>query len=129
MSRVEAKFTGTIVAEPDHKQTKNGVDKVEFPVYVNHARKNKDTGSYSTTGDVTKIRVTLWGEKIGLDVRRGDLVEVIATIVEKEFDKRDGTKGRSLQTEYVDAITVKHRKDGNSVASISAGYGDEDSPF
>jgi len=128
MSRVDAKFTGTVVAEPEHKQTKNGVDKLEFPVYVNHARKNKDTGSYSTTGDVTKIRVTLWGDKTGTDVRRGDLVEVIATIVEKEFEKRDGTQGRSLQTEFVDSITVKHRKDGNSTASISAGMND-DSPF
>lgn len=128
MSRVEAKFTGTVVSEPEHKQTKNGVDKVEFPVYVNHAKRDKETNTYHTTGDVTKIRVTLWGDKIGTDIRRGDLVEVIATIVEKEFDRRDGTKGRSLQTEYVDTITVKFRKDGRAVPSLSVGL-EDDSPF
>lgn len=128
MSQIKATFTGTVVAEPERKETKNGVAKLEFPVYVNHAKKNKETGTYSTTGDVSKIRVTLWGDKVESDVRRGDLVEVIATLVEKEFDKRDGTKGRSLQTDYVELVQLKHRKDGNSVPSLRAGL-DDDSPF
>lgn len=128
MSQVKATFTGTVVAEPEKKETRNGVAKLEFPVYVNHAKKNKDTGSYATTGDVTKFRVTLWGDRVDTDIQRGDLVEVVATIVEKEFDKRDGTKGRSLQTDYVEAISVKFRKDGRASSSISAGL-DEDSPF
>ena len=128
MSQVKATFTGTVVAEPEKKETRNGVAKLEFPVYVNHAKKNKDTGSYATTGDVTKFRVTLWGDRVDTDIQRGDLVEVVATIVEKEFDKRDGTKGRSLQTDYVEAISVKFRKDGRASSSISAGR-DEDSPF
>lgn len=128
MSQVKATFTGTVVAEPEKKETRNGVAKLEFPVYVNHAKKNKDTGSYATTGDVTKFRVTLWGDRVDTDIQRGDLVEVVATIVEKEFDKRDGTKGRSLQTDYVEAISVKFRKDGRAVSSLSTGL-DEDSPF
>lgn len=128
MSQVKATFTGTVVAEPEKKETKNGVAKLEFPVYVNHARKNKDTGTYSTTGDVTKFRVTLWGDKVDADIQRGDLVEVIATIVEKEYDKRDGTKGRSLQTDYVEMVAVKHRKSGMGVPSLAAGL-DEDAPF
>jgi hypothetical protein len=41
----------------------------------------------------------------------GDLVEVVATLVEKEFDKKDGTQGRSLQTDYVESVVVKHRKE------------------
>ena len=128
MSQVKATFTGTVVAEPEKKETRNGVAKLEFPVYVNHAKKNKDTGSYATTGDVTKFRVTLWGDRVDTDIQRGDLVEVVATIVEKEFDKRDGTKGRSLQTDYVEANSVKFRKDGRASSSISAGL-DEDSQF
>jgi single-stranded DNA-binding protein len=128
MSQIKATFVGTVVAEPEQKQTANGVQKLEFPVYVNHAKKNKDTGTYSTTGDVSKIRVTLWGDKVQTDIRRGDLVEVIATIVEKEYKKRDGTDGRSLQTDWVELVAVKHRKDGNSVASLRTGL-DDDSPF
>jgi single-stranded DNA-binding protein len=124
MSRVETKFTGTIVAEPELKQTKNGIDKLEFPVYVNHARKNKESGTWHTTGDVTKFRVTLWGDKVKTDVQRGDLVEIVATVVEKEFQKRDGTTGRSLQTEFVESVVVKHRKTDSGLPALSVGHDD-----
>lgn len=134
MSRLEAKFVGSVVAEPELKETKNGVKKLEFPVYVNHSRKNKDSGEYAATGDVTKIRVTLWGDKVDFDVRRSDLVEVVATLVEKEFDKRDGSKGRSLQTEFVESINVKFRKSGMAATPLSTGVSEswidnEDAPF
>lgn len=128
MSQVKATFTGTVVAEPEMKETKNGVRKLEFPVYVNHAKKNKETGTYHTTGDVSKFRVTLWGDNTAFDVQRGDLVQVTATIVEKEFDKRDGSKGRSLQTDYVESIELKFRKDGRSQPATNIGL-DEDAPF
>lgn len=129
MSSIKAIFTGSIVAEPELKETKNGIKKLEFPVYVNHARKNKDTGTWSPTGDVSKIRVTLWANRAQDDFRKGDLVEVSATLVEKEYTKRDGTAGRSLQTDFIDSVTLKHRKDGNSVPSMKVGAFDEDSPF
>jgi hypothetical protein len=55
-------------------------------------------------------------------VRQGDLVEVHGTLVEKEFDKKDGTQGRSLQTDYIESVVVKYRKDeGSSVAVDSDG--------
>jgi hypothetical protein len=55
--------------------------------------------------------VTLWRDLAGTDIQKGDLVEVVATLVEKEFDKKDGTQGRSLQTDYVESVVVKHRKE------------------
>lgn len=129
MSSIKATFTGSIVAEPELKETKNGIQKLEFPVYVNHARKNKETGTWATTGDVSKFRVTLWADRAHEDFRKGDLVEISATIIEKEYEKRDGSIGRSLQTDYIESITLKHRKDGNSTARVSTGGFDEDSPF
>jgi hypothetical protein len=84
---------------------------LEFPLYVNHTKKDKDSGEYVKTGDVSKVRVTLWRDLSGTDVRKGDLVEVVATLVEKEFPKKDGTQGRSLQTDYVESVVVKHRKE------------------
>ena len=129
MSSIKATFTGTIVADPEMKETKNGVKFLEFPVYVNHARKNKETGTWATTGDVTKFRVSLWGTRAESDLRKGDLVQVTATIVEKEFAKRDGSTGRSLQTDFIEHIELKHRKDGNSLPALKVGGFDEDSPF
>lgn len=116
MSQVKAVFTGGIVADPERREV-GGSQLLEFPVYVNHSKKNKDTGEYEPTGDTTKFKVTLWRDLAETDVRKGDLVEVTGTIVEKEFDKKDGTKGRSLQTDWVESVVVKHRKDGAPAAS------------
>ena len=117
MSQVKAVFTGGIVAEPERK-TVGASNLLEFPVYVNHSKKNKDTGEYEPTGDTTKVKVTLWRDLAdNTDVQKGDLVEVTGTIVEKEFPKKDGTTGRQLQTDWVESVVVKHRKSGAPAAS------------
>lgn len=121
MSQVKAVFTGGIVAEPERKEV-NGASLLEFPVYVNHSKKNKDTGAYEPTGDTTKVKVTLWRELAdNTDVRKGDLVEVTGTIIEKEFPKKDGTTGRQLQTDWVESVVVKYRKDAELVGA-GAGF-------
>jgi|TARA_R110000803_G_scaffold36800_2_gene79054 single-stranded DNA-binding protein len=112
MSRINAVFTGNVVAEPTKKDI-NGTPLLEFPVYVNHTKKDKDSGEYVKTGDTSKIRVTVWRDLANsLDVKQGDLVEIHGSLVEKEFDKKDGTPGRSLQTDYIESVVVKYRKDG-----------------
>ena len=119
MSQVKAVFTGGIVAEPERKVVGSS-NLLEFPVYVNHSKKNKDTGEYEPTGDTTKVKVTLWRELAdNTDVQKGDLVEVTGTIVEKEFPKKDGTTGRQLQTDWVESVVLKHRKSG---APAAAGF-------
>ena len=111
MSRISAVFTGNVVAEPTRREV-NGSALMEFPVYVNHTKKDRDSGEYVKTGDTSKIRVTVWRDLAKeLDVKQGDLVEVHGTLVEKEYDKQDGTKGRSLQTDYIESVVVKFRKD------------------
>lgn len=123
MSQIKATFTGGIVADPERKDV-NGNSLVSFPVYVNHTKKNKDTGAYDKTGDVSKVRVTLWRDLAdNTDVQKGDLVEIVATLVEKEFDKKDGTVGRSLQTDYVESVVVKARS--NNASNNGGGFADE----
>lgn len=116
MSQVKATFSGGVVAEPERRNA-GGSDLLEFPVYVNRQRKDKDSGEYKDTGDVTKIKVTLWRELADEDIQKGDIVEVIGTIYEVEFDKKDGTKGRALQTDFVESVVVKWRKDAGAGAS------------
>jgi single-stranded DNA-binding protein len=128
MSQVKAVFTGGIVAEPERREV-NGASLLEFPVYVNHSKKNKDTGEFVPTGDTTKVKVTLWRELAdNTDVRKGDLVEVSGTIVEKEFDKKDGTKGRQIQTDWVESVVVKYRKDAELVGA-AAGFDSTEGGF
>jgi single-stranded DNA-binding protein len=146
MSQISVKFSGSVVAEPERRDA-NGTPLMEFPVYVNHARKNKETGKYDPTGEVSKIRVTLWREKADMtDVRKGDIVEVTGTMIERAFNRKDGTEGRQLQTDYIESCVVKYRKDGQvsstPVASapqggnawddswkVAAAVADEPAPF
>ena len=117
MSQIKATFSGSVVAEPEKREVA-GNPLLEFPVYVNHSKKNKDTGNYEPTGEVSKIRVTLWREKAEMsDIQKGDIVEVVATMIERNFTRKDGTEGRQLQTDYVDSVVVKYRKDGAPSAS------------
>ena len=121
MSQIKATFTGNIVADPERREA-GGANLLEFPLYVNHTKKNRDSGEYVKTGDTSKIRVTVWRELADtLDVKQGDLVEIHGSLIEKEFDKKDGTPGRSLQTDYIDSVVVKYRKDGAAVTVDSDG--------
>jgi single-stranded DNA-binding protein len=116
MSQIKAVFTGGVVADPERREV-SGSNLLEFPVYVNHTKKNKDSGEFEKTGDVSKVRVTLWRDlATNADIQKGDLVEISATLVEKEFQKKDGTTGRSLQTDWVESVVVKHRKDAGGNA-------------
>ena len=129
MSRISAVFSGNVVAEPTKKDI-NGTSLLEFPVYVNHTKKDKDSGEYIKTGDTSKIRVTVWRDLAdSLDVRMGDLVEIHGTLIEKEFDKKDGTQGRSLQTDYIESVVVKYRKDGAAPALVGATPASDDGAF
>lgn len=122
MSQIKVTFSGAVVAEPEKKQV-GGSNLLEFPVYVNHTKKSKDSGDYEPTGEVSKIRVTLWREKAEMsDVQKGDIVEVVGTLVERNFTRKDGTEGRQLQTDYVESVIVKYRKDQKSSGTTPADW-------
>lgn len=113
MGSVRVTFDGGVVAEPEFKEFDSGARVLEFPVYVNRRRKVKGSDTYEDTGDVTKIRVGLWNDAADTaDIQKSDIVEVTGTLYEREYEKSDGTKGRSLETDWVDSVRVVHRKEG-----------------
>ena len=126
MSQIKSTFTGSVVADPRFETTPNGASKMTFPVYVNHARKNKDTGQFVKTGDVSKIRVTLWGENTATEVHKGDLVVVTGTLVEKRWTSKDGSPGQGLQTDWVESVEVKFANTHPlaAVPAVGAGFDD-----
>lgn len=108
MGRITSTFDGAIGFEPEFGSTASGTRRVSFPVYVQHSKKGA-SGEYENTGDTSVIRVTLWGERASEaeNLHKGDIVEVKATLIDKEFAKKDGTTGRALQTDWVENVTVK----------------------
>ena len=121
MGKFNATFDGGVVAEPELRTFDSGARVLSFPVYVNERRKNKDSGEFEDTGNVTKIRVQLWNDAAdNADVQKNDIVEVVAALTEREFDKNDGTKGRSLETTFVDSVKRVYRAENKAAAADTA---------
>jgi single-stranded DNA-binding protein len=136
MAQIKVTFDGRIVADPEDKSFSSGAEVTEFPVYINHTRKNRDTGDYEDTGDVSKIKVGLWSSNPKISewrdqgFRKGDIVEITGTLKEREWVNKEGAKGRALETDWVESVTLKYRKDEESVGAASASapsYGGFDS--
>jgi single-stranded DNA-binding protein len=125
MAQIKVTFDGRIVADPEVKSFSSGAEVTEFPVYVNHSRKNS-SGDYEDTGDVSKIRVGLWSSNPKFSewqeqgFQKGDIVEVTGTLKEREWVNKEGVKGRALETDWVESVTLKYRKDEESVGASSA---------
>lgn len=106
-------ISGRVVADPELRHIPSGTALLEFPLYDNEQRKNRDTGVYEDTGNTLKLRVTIWGDEAVAaheSIRRGDVVEITGSITEKEFTKKDGTAGRALETTFVNSWVVKWQK-------------------
>lgn len=106
-------ISGGVVADPEFRTPTERFRVLEFPLYDNETRKNKDTGEYEQTGNVTKLKVILkndladqWRGKIN----KGDIVEIVGSITEREYKRKDGADGRALETTWVDSVTVKFSK-------------------
>jgi single-stranded DNA-binding protein len=122
--QLRAQFTGSVTNEPEVRHVgQNNTALKELNVAINHDKKNKETGEYERTGDTTWVRVSLWGERSALDFRKGDMVEFDGTLVEKTFQRKDGSEGRRLEADYIADLNVKFRKDSAS------GVADVGEPF
>lgn len=119
--QLKATFTGNVTNEPTVQSI--GAKRTslkELVVAINHDKKNRDTGAFEPTGDTTWVTVKLWGERADLDFQKGDLIDYEGTLVEKHFTRKDQTEGRRLESDYVESVTVKYRKDGAAAPKASA---------
>lgn len=107
---IRGEATGRVVADPTDKTISDKFSVFEFPLYSDKRVKNRDSGEWeSDPKGTSKIRVEL---KFDLRdafkdvIKKGDIVKVTGTFGEREYDKKDGTKGRSLEAEYVESVEV-----------------------
>lgn len=109
-------ISGAVVAEPEFRVISDTFRVLEFPLYDNEQRKDKDTGKYTNVeGSTLKVKVILkndladqWNGKI----LKGDIIEFSGSITEREFTKKDNTKGRAVESTWVDGISIKWREGG-----------------
>lgn len=111
-----------------------------FVAYVNEVRefswgnvadiahsqvKKNDAGEWETVGrDYFSIVLPA-----GVNVSKGDKIEVTGKFKTREYEKKDGTKGRSLEIRVETLKPVQGRQSGaNAMASFGA-VEIEDAPF
>ena len=105
------KFVGRVAYAPEVKYIgQKDTPLLELVLAENERRKNKDSGEYEDTGNTTWLTVKLWGDAAeDADFVKGDLVEFSGSVVEEQFERKDGTSGRKLVSTWVDedGLTIK----------------------
>lgn len=91
---------GRLVADPELRFTQGGKAVCSLRVAASDSKKT-DTGW--ETQEQIFIGVSLWeaeGEAAAEHLQKGDQVVVTGRIFEREYDKNDGSKGKSLEVKY-----------------------------
>lgn len=95
-----ASITGRVTQEPELKFGQSGGKAIlSLNVAINHRRKNQQSGQYEDSG-TTWMRVVLFGaqaENAAERVRVKDMVSAYGRVETREFQKKDGSKGTSLE--------------------------------
>lgn len=121
---VRSVVDGRIVAEPETKVISDKLTVTEFPLYSDRRVKNRDTGEWeSDPNGTTKLKVILkfdLQEEFGGTLHKGDIIKVTGSIYERGYETKDGVKGRSLETDYIESVDViKSSTDSGSSASAA----------
>lgn len=91
---------GRLVADPELRFTNSGKAVCSFRVAASDSKKT-DTG-WETLEQIF-IGVSLWeaeGEAAADQLQKGDQVVITGRLFEREYDKNDGSKGRSLEVKF-----------------------------
>ena len=118
---------GNLGRDPEMRYTPNGRPVTEFSVAVTHSSRDQATGEWSDEA-TDWFRVTVWGdraERAAEQFRKGNRVFVEGRFRTREFERKDGTKGVSLEitADNVIAFERKGRDDEGSFTAPSGGFG------
>src|SRR5262245_55164772 len=112
---------GNLGRDPEMRYTPNGRAVTEFSVAVTHSARDPQTGEWADES-TDWFRVTVWGdraERTAEQFRKGNRVFVEGRFRTREFERKDGTKGISLEitADNVIAFERKSRDDEGTFGS------------
>ncbi len=111
MAFSKAMIIGNLGRDPEMRYTPNGRPVTEFSVAVTHSSRDPQTGEWAD--DATDwFRVTVWGdraERTAEQFRKGNRVFVEGRFRTREFERKDGTKGISLEITADNVIAFERR--------------------
>jgi single-strand DNA-binding protein len=119
---------GNLGRDPEMRYTPNGRPVTEFSVAVTHSSRDQATGEWSDES-TDWFRVTVWGdraERTAEQFKKGNRVFVEGRFRTREFERKDGSKGISLEitADNVIAFERKGRDDeGGGFTAPPGGFG------
>lgn len=124
-------ITGRLTRDAEIRFTPSGQAVANLALAHNHRKKNQ-TGEWVDDG-TTWIDATVWGRRAEAvaNLTKGTLVMVSGPIRLKEFEKRDGSKGRTLEVNAQDvAVVPTEQATQPAQAPTSGGWANNDpAPF
>lgn len=108
-------FAGTVAEHPQIKFTADGKAVLGVSVAENHSRRDKASGEWERVG-TTWRRVTLFGAKAEAaaeTLTKGARVVVMGREETRDYEKKDGEKGSSLEV-TADHVAVVPDTRGNA---------------
>jgi single-strand DNA-binding protein len=119
---------GNLGRDPEMRYTPNGRAVTEFSVAVTHSSRDPQTGEWADE-QTDWFRVTVWGdraERTAEQFRKGNRVFVEGRFRTREFERKDGTKGISLDitADNVIALERKSRDEEGTFRAPSANSGE-----
>jgi single-strand DNA-binding protein len=117
---------GNLGRDPEMRYTPNGRAVTEFSVAVTHSSRDPQTGEWADE-QTDWFRVTVWGdraERTAEQFRKGNRVFVEGRFRTREFERKDGTKGISLDITADNVIALERRsrdEEGSFSAPANAG--------
>lgn len=102
---------GNLGRDPEMRYTPNGRPVTEFSVAVTHSSRDQQTGEWADES-TDWFRVTVWGdraERAAEQFRKGNRVFVEGRFRTREFERKDGSKGISLEITADNVIPFERR--------------------
>ena len=131
----EVSFVGNLGADPELRFTNDGKAVLDFSVAENHSKRGPG-GEWTTTG-TTWWRVSVWerqAEALANTLSKGDRVLVVGRSQTREFTKKDGQQGKSLECQasrvgVVPKPPEQGNQQGQSWGGGQAPWGQQEAPF
>ena len=123
---------GNLGRDPEMRYTPNGRAVTEFSVAVTHSARDPQTGEWADES-TDWFRVTVWGdraERTAEQFRKGNRVFVEGRFRTREFERKDGTKGISLEitADNVIALERRSRDEEGSFGAPAGGFDRQPAP-
>lgn len=113
--------TGRLGSDPELTFTPQGKALAKFRIACGERIKDQQSGEWKD-GDTTWLSVALWekdAEAAAEHLKKGDEVTVVGLLLVRDFEAKDGSKGRSVEVKWGKVSKSLPREKAASSASSS----------